>query len=80
LQFNEGDAMKRKRFGTSGVVVTFLTAATTALAGCCTSWYHPSVQQVIAQQAPGTYPAAASQEDPHACAVYTPEWPYSVPD
>jgi hypothetical protein len=58
-----------KRIGTVGVVVTFVSAAATALAGCCTS--------------PKTYPAAASQEDRpgerSACTVSTPAWPYSVP-
>jgi hypothetical protein len=83
-----------KRVGTIGVVVTFVSAATTALAACasCPSGVQPEsplsqesskMNTSAAQQAPGTYPAAASQEDRHrnhsACAVYTPDWPYSVP-
>jgi hypothetical protein len=66
-----------KRIGTFGVVVTFVGAATTALAGCCTPSY-PSG----AQQASGTYPSAASHEgrqmNRSACTVYTPDWPYEV--
>jgi hypothetical protein len=85
-----------KRIGTIGVVITLVSAATAALAGCCTSSYPSGVQQEIplsqefskmdtsaAQQVPSTYPAPASQQDRYrnhsACAVYTPEWPYSVP-
>jgi hypothetical protein len=70
-----------KRLGTIGVVVTFVSAATMALAACTS---YPSGRQMdtsAAQEAPGTYPAAASQGDRNRStrAVYTPAWPYSVP-
>jgi hypothetical protein len=83
-----------KRIGTTGVVVAFLSAATTALAACAScpagvqqesplSQESPNMNMSAARQAPRTYLAAASQEDRHrdhsACAVYTPDWPYSVP-
>ncbi|MDB5927077.1 MAG: hypothetical protein JWN13_6013 [Betaproteobacteria bacterium] len=61
-----------KRIRTIGVVVTFVSAATTALAGCCTSSYPSGVQQDI--------PLSQDRHRNHsACTVYTPDWPYSVP-
>ena len=81
-----------KRIGTMGVVFAFVSTATTALAAqtpnpgiqqqSSLSQDFPNLDASAAQQAPKAYPAAASQDYRHrnhpACAVYTPDWPYSV--
>jgi hypothetical protein len=82
-----------KRIVTMGVVVTFVSAANAAQAAT-TPYSSGVQQQIqlsrglpkgdttAAQQAATTYPATASQAYRHrnhpACAVYTPDWPYSV--
>jgi hypothetical protein len=66
-----------KRIGTMGVVVTFVAAAATALAGCCTSSPQPSRNL---NTSAGNLPGASLEDRQHpACTVYTPQWPYSAP-